>query len=780
MGEIETNQVSSVVVPAEPSPAEEHAAGELIRYIRQMTGRSLSKVVEGEAGERGRAIVLGRTRDNLAKHNPDEWPSDTIYIGYGEGDIPIIGQGDQGTLFAAYEFLRDQGCRWYMPMVGHTPEPGECIPKRTRLELPEKPKKHTPSFEDRGWHTTAVASPGLVLQFKLWAVRNGVNAITTGDTAIYYPPNLGYGRQKQTGHTLRAFVTSGNHPTAVEEVKATFAAHPEWYPMVNGERTWMYKDGRPVQACLSNPEVAEKTARDIVGYFRNGYDHVKDPRWWLFSVGHNDEPSYWCECESCLAMDGPGSTWKANDSYDAYPDDPQCKNRPGAISGRYAQFANRVARLVAEELPDKYLSFYAYGSTVAPPRDPDVNLETNVVAEFAYSGHCLRHDVEDPNCNYNTNLRDWIRDWSGRGRIIYYDYPPTGYHINIPTGFYAHYKNLLAFLKQNRVLGLSGESQGTWAGSALFQNIKARLLWDIDADVDRIIREFCRDMYGKAAETMERFYTTYESQLMAYPDHMVWGGWIRSFDPGNLRVLQDILDQAGEEAVSSLVQTRIRMVQASLNSFVLTQMEVDPSAQTDVGDYDRYQNLQADTLRIIEDLNLPFPMVVTGPYKDQLKRGYRPPFEAVGGKELLTLPLVWRFRTDPEDEGLKLGWAKDPASDGPQWHDIRVDEYWTNQGFSYHGVAWYATTLTAPGGVEDYLWLLFPMIDGESEIWIDGQSAGKLPGDPWDKPKAFELTGRMKAGGEHQLVMRVFKDRYAAGLNGIVRLMESYRIIGDR
>ena len=781
MAESENTQVRRVVVPSEASPAEQYAAAELVRYVNAMTGQQLPLVVEGEAGDDGRAILVGRTKENLARHSPDAWLLDTIYIGYGDGDIAILGQGDQGTLFAAYEFLRDQGCRWYMPSVGHELEAGECIPKRTRLELPEKPKKHTPSFEDRGWHTTAVASPGLVLQCKLWAVRNGVNAITTGDTAIHCPPNLGYGRQKQSGHTLRWFVNSGNHPTAIKAVKATFAAHPEWYPLVNGERTWMYKDGRPVQACLSNPEVAERAARGIIERFRNGYDHIENPRWWLFSLGHNDEPSYWCECESCLATDGPGSTWKSNDTYDAYPDDPLCKNGPGALSDRYAKFANQAARLVAHELPGKYLSFYAYGSTVAPPRDPDLTLESNVIAEFAYSGHCLRHDIDDPDCKYNTNLREWIRDWTGRGKLLYYDYPPTGRHINIPTGYFAHYKKLLSFLKESGVVGLSGESQGTWAGSALFHTIKARLLWDIEADVDRIVHEFCRDMYGEAAATMEQFYTTYEQQLMEYPGHMVWGDWVSKFDKDHLRTLQRLLDQAVGQTASPLVHTRLQMVHASLNAFFLTQMEDDPTAQTDPGSYDRYKKLRSDTLGILEELNLPFPMVVTGPYKDHLKRGdYRPPFEAINGKELLTLPLVWRFRTDPDDEGVKQGWAGKPSAGSAPWQDIRVDDYWTSQGINHHGVAWYATTVTIPDGVEDYLWLLFQVLDGEAEVWIDGESAGKLPGDPWDKPKAVELTGRMKAGGEHQLVIRVAKEIYAAGICGAVKLVESHRIVGDR
>ncbi|MAE64513.1 MAG: hypothetical protein CMJ18_09615 [Phycisphaeraceae bacterium] len=781
MGEAESESIGAIVVPVEPDPAERHAANELVRTIRRMTGRSLPVVSEAAARDQVRSIVLGRTRDNLSRHHPDDWPLDTIYIGYGEGDIAIIGQGEQGTLFAAFEFLRDQGCRWYMPMVSHEEEVGECIPKRQRLDLSDQPQKHTPSFQDRGWHATPVGSPALSVQFKDWAVRNGVNALTTGDTAIYYPALLGYGRQKQTGHTLRWFVPSGNHPSEIDKVKATFAAHPERYPVVNGERTWMYRDGRQVQVCLSNPDVARIAARDMIRYFRDGYGHVKDPRWWLFSIGHNDEPSYWCECASCLAMDGPGSTWKANDTYDAYPDAPQCRNGPGALSDRYVRFVNQVARLVAKELPDRFVSFYAYGSTVAPPRDQDLVLEDNVIVEFAYSGHCLRHDFDDPDCPYNTNLVTWVRDWTRRGRLLYYDYPPTGRHINIPTGYYAHYRKLLRFLKSCGVVGLSGESQGTWAGSALFHQVKARLLWDIDADVDRIIHEFCRDMYGAAAATMERYHRTYEARLMAYSGHMVWGNWVAEFDGAHLRALQKLLDEAKRQAAAPVVGKRIEMVQASLNAFALTQLEELDVRRIDAESFDRYRMLKAGTLKIMKDLDLPIPLVVTGPYKDRLKRGsYRPPFEAIRGEERSKLPLVWRFRTDPDDAGLKQGWDAKPATDGPGWRDIRVDDYWTSQGVSHHGAAWYATTFAVPDGVTDDLWLLFPMIDGDAEIWIDGRSAGRLAGDPWDKPKAVALSDAMKTAGEHQLVVRVYKDRFAAGLNGLVRLMESYRIIGDR
>ena len=218
-----------------------------------------------------------------------------------------------------------------------------------------------------------------------------------------------------------------------------------------------------------------------------------------------------------------------------------------------------------------------------------------------------------------------------------------------------------------------------------------------------------------------------------------------------------------------------------MNCFVMAQMEDDPGAQTNDKIFDHYKKLQSETLQMIEEINLPSSVIVTPQFIDKLKKGaYRPPFEAMKGKELLTLPLAWRFRIDPNNIGLKQGWHKTPNANQKTWQDIRVDDYWTEQGFNYHGVAWYATTLKIPDGVEEDLWLLFEILDGDAEIWIDGQSVGKLPGDPWDKPKAVELTKLVKAGGKYQIVVRVVKETFSAGICKSVKLMQTYRIIGDR
>jgi len=773
--------VTRIIIPDQETTAERHAANELIANIALMTGRSLPVMTESKADQNGdsrRSISIGGTSSNLKIRNPDAWPRDTIYIGYGDSDITIISQGEQGTLFAALEFLRDQGCRWYMPVTYHKIEVGRHIPKLVTLKLSGKPKTHTPTFADRGWHMTAVM-PGP--HFRDWATRNGVNALTTGDTCILYPPNLGRGYEKPTGHTLRWFVPSGHEASTVDSVRKNFAAHADRYPLVGGKPTWKYRDGRSVQACLANQEVVDKVARNVVRLSTEGYDNHKNPNWRLFSIGHNDEPTYWCECDACRAMDGPDSLWKTNDSYDAYPDDPKNKNGNGPISQRYATFANRVARQVAKHRPDLMISFYAYGSTVAPPRVLELKLEDNVVVEFAYSGHCMRHDIEDPNCPTNVKLKKWIEDWSRRGKLIFYDYPPTGRHVHVPTGFFHHYQNLLRFLNRNGVIGLSGESQGVWAGSALFHYIRARLMWDVNTDVDQLIEEFCRDLYGNAEDTMLSYYKRYEDALSQHPGHMIWGNWVSQFDPHVIRDMQELLDNAKRQTDDPAVQLRLKLTRVSLNTFVITQIENIPASKVDPQRFDHYRKLQSQTLAMIQEMNLPYPMSATGPFIDRLKKnGYRPPFEALRGEERLVLPKVWRFRTDPNDTGVQQGWPKSPGSSVKPWRDIRVDDFWTNQGVQYHGTAWYTTTFTVPKGVDEDLWLLFDMLDGAAEIWIDGKLAGKTPADPWDKPKAVDLTQFVKAGAKHQLVLRVVKKSHAAGINGRVRLMESLKTVGDR
>ena len=752
----EPRGICVIVLPTDAEPAERYAAECLARYMAEMMGGEPVPVMsETQRRPEGRALLVGRTQDNLKQHCPDQWPADTIYIGYGAGDIAIIGQGSQGTLFAAFEFLRDQGCRWYMPTAF-----GSVVPKRRQLDLPDAARRHTPSFSRRGWSPTAASGGVWRTVYYPWAVRNGLNAMLEG-AVVDYAPEHGYGTQGRDGHTLYGLIPSGDHGRRAD----TFAAHPEWYPLVDGNRVWEYRDGRPAQACTSNPQVVEEVARQIMEYFR------QHPRCRRFSLGHNDEPSYWCECADCRALDGPDSTWVKNDIYDAYGN--RSKAGPGPMSTRYVKFINQVARLVGREFPDHYISFYAYGSTCGPPVGADWSLESNVIVQYSHGGEeCYRHSLHDAACETNAELVEWMGQWASRGNpVIYYDYPPMGPNPNPPTGFTHSYKRYLVELKAMGASGVLGEDQGTYGGSGLFHYLKARLLWDIDSDVDQLVHEFCRDLYGGAGDTMVRFYQTLESQLQRFPDHLVWGRWVTKFDRDNLAVLDRLLAQAAEQAQSPAAGANVMMMQAALNSWVIAQLMEDPACQKDIDTFERYQELCRDTQAMITELDEPFPVVVTPQWAEKLQGSYRPPIEALSGRAVLTLPLGWRFRTDPQDQGIAQNWPGAADTTGPDWHDIRVDQSWTDQGFSYHGVAWYVTEFELTSAVAGQLWLLFKVLDGEAEVWIDGRSVGTLPGDPWDKPKALEVTSLVKPERNIRIVVRVFKENYAAGILQPVKIM---------
>ena len=748
-----------IMIAADAAPAERRAAIELARYLQITTGGGAVPIVD-EAADRppGRALAVGRTRDNLERLQPDTWPPDTIYIGYGPGDddIAILGEGRVGTLFAAYQFLRDLGCRWYTP--DNVFPDDAFVPRNADVSLPVKPLKHTPSFRERGWHPTPAAPGTWKAHYHDWAVRNGLNALR-GGSMVDYGPDRGHGLGVRGGHALPSLVPSADF----EGTQETFAAHPEWYPLVDGKRVWQYTDGRPVQACVSNPEVAAKAAEGIIAWFR------ENPRCYRFSLGHSDEPSWWCECEACRRLDGPSSRWKKNDRYDAYG--VRSPAGPGPMSARWFHFINQVAAVVGKEFPDKYVSTLAYGSTVAPPPGEDWSLEPNVLIEFAHGdGACHLHDYSDPACPPNAVFDEWLTGWARTGNpVVIWEYPPQGGNFDVPAGFVRRYAGLIRFTHAKGLAGWSGEGQGTWAGSALWQYLKARLLWDAEADVDALTEEFCRDLYGAAAGTMRTWYEEFERELAALPGHPVWGGWTKALEPAALVRMNRPLIRAAAEADSPRALRSVMMMRVSMNALILAWLEdKDNAARARQLPYD-YATVKKETVEWVEAYRVP----VTDPWRDRLSQNnYLPPLDALGGRELLELSDGWRFRTDPEARGVDAGWHRAPDVTEPDWRDVRVDDYWTEQGIDYHGTAWYAVSLRLPESLPTgRQWLLFGMIDGDAEVWIDGTTIGTLPADPWDKPKAFEVTPPLAAGSEVVAVVRVEKDRYAAGINHGVRLM---------
>lgn len=237
--------------------------------------------------------------------------------------------------------------------------------------------------------------------------------------------------------------------------------HPEYYAFINGKR----RPGTAAQWCLTNPDVFEIVSIQIDSIFQANPDKK------IISVSQNDSQNY-CQCDECKAIG----------------------DKEGTPSGAIIYFLNKLA----ERFPDKQFSTLAYLYSVAPPKHikplPNVNI---MLCDI----DCYREVTLPENKSGQTFVRD-MEGWSSiSDNIFVWDYginfdnyiaPFPNFHILQP--------NMKLFKENNATMHFSqiGGGKGT-DFSELRSYLVAKLLWNVDADTDQIIKSFLEGYYGQAA-----------------------------------------------------------------------------------------------------------------------------------------------------------------------------------------------------------------------------------------------------------------------------------------
>ena len=139
---------------------------------------------------------------------------------------------------------------------------------------------------------------------------------------------------------------------------------------------------------------------------------------------------------------------------------------------------------------------------------------------------------------------------------------------------------------------------------------------------------------------------------------------------------------------------------------------------------------------------------------------------------LFKLPLKWKFKLDPKDTGLDKKWYKNNAA--LKWDSIKTNKDWTSQGHHYHGAAWYAVKFVLPKNVQEEIKknkikpaIYFGAVDGTADLFLNGIKMGEQKQSAsfmWDKSFAVALPDNFNPEIENELVVRVKKDKYAAGI----------------
>ncbi len=570
-----------------------------------------------------------------------------------------------------------------------------------------------------------------------WALRHHFNAPWWGGGATeLYGAHRSHGHDQTTGHSYHAWAPP----------RLLFERRPEWFPLLGGKREPYHSSGRPNQLCLSNRHLRQYIARQMIAYLEI------HPQRKVLALNAEDEPASWCECEACKALDRVAVDWTKN-GIECFP-----------LTDRVVDFVNDVATRVARKFPDRLIEMYAYGSTTEPP--VAARCHPNVLVKFCMWPICGRHQVFDRNCERNRQFVAKLRAWRERSShlAVYncgdYRYP------EIPACSYTLTAKQFAALRKLGVEHVLGETENSLAGSAAWYTVLGESLWDTETDPQRVLADFCAAAYGPAAAPMTEYYQTLERGLMgaveAQGEQNTTINNLHTFSPEVVARGRELIAKAFDAAAGD------DRIQARIDRALFNLLYAETCRIADVGPHTeeafpggRESFVLLKAIQRKRNICSGWPSTAA-----RLKGFYVPPLEAQQGELLAALPIVWKFRTDPSDVGLAEGWHS--SAPGDTWTDIRTDASWTDQGHSYHGVAWYTTELDVPAfPAGRRVWLLFGAVDGVCQVWVDGEAVGGQEEDPglmWDKPFALNVSAHVAQPGRHRVTVRVRKDSHAAGI----------------
>lgn len=493
-----------IVVAAHCSPAERYAAEELQRYFERATGAKLP-IVADDQQRVAEEIVLGAAK----------LPADVPVAASGEAPgldgftlrtigprLVITGTGPRGTLYGVYAWLEDKlGVRWFTPDC-------EVVPRHDRVVLGEVNETQTPAFEYREVYWTEFQNADFAARHRLNGNSYPLSEKHGGRMAIYHP----------FVHSFDALVP-----------RELFATHPEYFPLIKGER----KDGY-VQRCLTNPDVLRIAIERVKQWI------AEHPEATIISVSQNDTFNN-CQCPQCKAID----------------------DAEGSPAGSLLTFVNAIAAAIEKDHPNVRIDTLAYQYTRQPPKT--VRPRKNVIVRLCSIECCFAHPFDQCSAKENARLVEDIKAWQPVAPLLYvWDYTTNFAEYQQPFPNFAALQPNVQFFANHGVKGLFEQGNYSHGGHGEMEPLRAyllaKLLWDPNADVQKHTDEFLNSYYGKAADALRAYMALVSRQVPTDRVHA------HIFDHANAKYLSDdflssaekLFDEAERQAESDDVRFRVQ------------------------------------------------------------------------------------------------------------------------------------------------------------------------------------------------------------------------------
>jgi hypothetical protein len=467
---------------------------------------------------------------------------------------------------------------------------------------------------------------------------------------------------------------------------------------------------------------------------------------------------------------------------------------------------NNVARIMRRSYPASTarIGGMAYANVTMPPRIVTA-IEPSLVLWLAPIDIDPNHSADDvrspPRRLYGDMVRRWARLF--KGRLVIYDYDQAMLvWRDLPNPSHHVFARDVKLYRSEGVLGIGTESRGAFATTFLNLFFRGQLMWNPDADVGTLLREFYVNFYGSAAEPMRRYwdriFSAWATTIVTEHEYPVVPAIYTAALVASLRVDLEAAERLAATADETLVG-RLRFTRLSFDLIAATVAMVTAAA----ADCDYAAAIAAGERAIATRLELArmnptFTVHVVGSEAETASGGvmwlpgeveqYRDFLRLTNGTKgrLITrLPLNWAMRqgllakpaADDDrtgSDGAFIPPAPMPGANG--WLQVRTDLFLQAQGFigdnevNALGQYWLRTDLTLDEHQRNgRLRLMFPGLFNEAWLFINGQLvAHRTVDEPWwETDYRFEwdvAVGANLVAGTNNIVLRGYNPHHFAGM----------------
>ncbi|MBQ7694084.1 MAG: DUF4838 domain-containing protein [Lentisphaeria bacterium] len=480
------------VVRGEPrSGTANFAADELARYLGEAL-KCKVPVVTKPSGKRIALIVGSVDKSETGKLDRDGFiirsQGNTILIaGHDEGGDPAkyARAHAKGTLFGVYDFLeRFAGVRFYFPG-----EFGVVVPSARKIEIPEVNIVDRPDMQFRSLYLNQdrpqMEGQEFVYEGISEADMRRLLALRTRSGTMFLPNCHGLAR---LGYVQRF---GKSHPEY-------FALKPDGTRYNRPDKTGFAGSNENGQLCFSSAGLKEEIYLDAVAVLTGkpaSSRNVIMPNgkcYWsgmfrapYFNIMPNDSmPS--CACDSCRPKLNKGDKARSEFYWDFFID----------VAERLQK--NRIPGFVTT------MAYHPYHLI------PDRPIPSNMIVMLALSG--AWSEGTPGQAQADARIRDWVKKLGAKTYLWTY---ANKQHMPWVPNFAPRTVGKYYARQAPCIFGtfFEGESD-IWLYSYLNYYVLSRVLWDPSVDVDSIVEEHYKKMFGPAAPEMKEFFDTIENKWM--------------------------------------------------------------------------------------------------------------------------------------------------------------------------------------------------------------------------------------------------------------------------